>query len=87
MERSVNKIWLVGVVAALFVHSAAYASSAVEHPAGSQLLSKPWPAPTGHRQPRAADLIKLMSPATQDSLDQENANVDRKIQGICRGCR
>jgi hemolysin-activating ACP:hemolysin acyltransferase len=82
----VNKIRLVGVIAALLVHSAAYASSAIEHPAGSQLLSRPWPAPVGHRQPRAADLIKLLSPESQDFLDQENASVDRRIQGVCRGC-
>jgi hypothetical protein len=82
----VNKINFVGVAAALFLHSAAFASTAIDHPAGSQLLSKPWPAPVGHRQPRATDLIKLMAPDSQDSLDQENASVDRKIQGVCRGC-
>jgi len=37
----------------------------------------------GHRQPRAAD---IPAPASQQSLDDEDANVDRKISGVCRGC-
>jgi hypothetical protein len=86
MERSMNKIRFVAIAAALLLHSAAYASSAIEHPAASQFLSKPWPAPVGHRQPHAADVIRLMAPGPQDSLDQENASVDHKIHGVCRGC-
>ncbi len=81
----VNRLRLAAVLAALLVQSALHASSATAHPAGTQLLPKPWPAPVGHRQPRAADLIEL-TPGLSDSLDQENASVDRKIQGICRGC-
>ena len=57
------------------------------HPSvpGKETTTKPWTAPVGHRQPRAAD-----APATTtgslDFLDQEDADVDRKINGICRGC-
>ena len=85
METSLNKIRLVALAAVLFVLPAAHASSAIAHPSGTQLLSKPWPAPVGHRQPRAADVIEL-APGSPDSLDQENAGIDRKIQGVCRGC-
>ncbi|HTF74980.1 MAG TPA: hypothetical protein VK620_11725 [Bradyrhizobium sp.] len=43
-----------------------------------QLL--PDAAPVGHRQPRA----DLMDP--NDPINQENAALDRMINGICRGC-
>jgi hypothetical protein len=46
---------------------------------------RPWPAPVGHRQPRAADVAASTS-VFQYVLDQEDANVDRKISDICRGC-
>ena len=45
------------------------------------------PAPVGHRQPRAGDVPpekNLNDP--NDLLSRENAILDRKIKGICRGC-
>jgi hypothetical protein len=46
-----------------------------------------WPAPVGHRQPRVADIPTSASNLnTLLSLDQEDASVDRKISGVCRGC-
>jgi len=45
------------------------------------------PAPVGHRQPRASDVPSeknLNDP--NDLLSKENAILDRKIKGICRGC-
>ncbi len=80
-----NKIRLIGIAAALLVQSAVHASAAIEHPAASQLLSRPWPAPVGHRQPRAADVMEL-APESQTLLDREDAAIDRKIKGVCRGC-
>jgi hypothetical protein len=41
---------------------------------------KPWPAPTGHRQPHAADV-----PPANLSADLLELEVDRKLR-ICRGC-
>jgi hypothetical protein len=44
-------------------------------------------APVGHRQPRADQVPSgknLMSP--NDAINQENAALDRMINGICRGC-
>jgi hypothetical protein len=53
--------------------------------ASNDMTAKPWPAPIGHRQPRLAD-IPASASASQQIIDQEDANVDRKINGICRGC-
>jgi hypothetical protein len=51
---------------------------------GQQLLPD---APVGHRQPRADQVPpekNLMDP--NDPVNQENAALDRMINGICRGC-
>jgi hypothetical protein len=53
--------------------------------AGKETTTRPWTAPVGHRQPRAADAPTSTS-VSQYVLDQEDANVDREISGICRGC-
>jgi hypothetical protein len=45
----------------------------------------PWTAPVGHRQPSASD-VPATALGAQHGLDQEDAAVDRKISGICRGC-
>jgi hypothetical protein len=52
--------------------------------AGFEHATRPWPAPVGHRQPRAADIPT--SAVSRQSPDQEDENVDRKIRNICRGC-
>jgi len=51
--------------------------------AGSEMTTKPWSAPVGHHQPTAVDVLESDS---QLSLDEEGANVDRIVRGICRGC-
>jgi hypothetical protein len=45
-------------------------------------------APIGHRQPRADQVPseKNLTNPNNDALDKENAILDRKIKGICRGC-
>jgi hypothetical protein len=50
---------------------------------GKETTTRPWTAPVGHRQPHASD---VPATASQYLLDQEDAIVDRKISGICRGC-
>ncbi|HWN53201.1 MAG TPA: hypothetical protein VNO18_25860 [Xanthobacteraceae bacterium] len=52
---------------------------------GQQLL--PDAAPVGHRQPRA-DQVPSEKNLTDpnDPLNKENAELDRKIKSICRGC-
>jgi len=57
------------------------------HPSlpGKQTTTRPWTAPVGHRQPGASDIPATASGAL-DVLDREDAIIDRKIRGICRGC-
>jgi hypothetical protein len=52
---------------------------------GKETTTRPWSAPTGHRQPRATD-VPASTLLSQRILNQEDADVDRKISGICRGC-
>ena len=51
--------------------------------AGNEMATKPWSAPMGHHQPTAVDVLDVDS---RLSLDQEDANIDRIVRGICRGC-
>jgi hypothetical protein len=51
--------------------------------AGNETATSPWSAPVGHHQPIAADVPKS---DFRQILDQEDANVDRIVRGICRGC-
>ena len=50
---------------------------------GQQLL--PGAAPVGHRQPRADQVPSEKNPM-DDSINRENAALDRMTKGICRGC-
>jgi hypothetical protein len=59
------------------------ASSVRPWKAGNETATRPWSAPAGHHQPTAVDVLESDS---QLSLDQEDANVDRIVRGICRGC-
>jgi hypothetical protein len=52
--------------------------------AGQQLVPE---APVGHRQPRADQVPSEKNLADpNDPINQENAALDRMINGICRGC-
>ena len=53
--------------------------------AGKETTTKPWTAPVGHRQHRTAD-VPTSTSVSEYVLDQEGANVGRKIRGVCRGC-
>jgi hypothetical protein len=78
-SHSMTKFKLFGLAAIL---SAAIATPVL---AAGETATKPWSAPVGHRQPRAAD-VPTSTSAPQQTLDQEDANVDRKISNVCRGC-
>jgi hypothetical protein len=61
-------------------------------PTGATLADQPstgtvWPAPVGHRQPRAHD-IPMQRPQRESDAEQEKLHkaLDRKLI-ICRGCR
>jgi len=77
---------ILGLAAALLAAPIAAARAEVTTPRPVTPLPidtsvKPWPAPTGHRQPHAADV----SPAASLSTDLLELEVDRKLR-ICRGC-
>jgi hypothetical protein len=49
--------------------------------------SLPGEAPIGHRQPRADQVPSAKNPMDpNDPVNRENAELDRMINGICRGC-
>jgi hypothetical protein len=87
MTHSFKAFGLAAILSAATA-SALSAQALVHDPlviASNEAATKPWPAPIGHRQPRAADLPPSIS-AAQPALDPEDAEVDRKIRGVCRGC-
>jgi hypothetical protein len=75
------------LVALALVSTIGAVSAQSFHPsvAGKETTTKPWTAPIGHRQPHAGD-VPATTMGTLDFLDQEDADVDRKISGVCRGC-
>ena len=52
--------------------------------------NRPLPqAPVGHRQPRATDLAPISDDsrqATEEENARQDAALDRRMKGICRGC-
>jgi len=75
------------LVALAIVATMSTASAQSFHPsaAGKETTTRPWTAPVGHRQPHTSD-IPTTTLGLQDFVDPEDAYVDRKISGICRGC-
>ena len=56
---------------------------------GTSSASKggPWPAPTGHRQPRLDQVPpERDSSSSTEAMKREDAQLDRKLKSICRGC-
>jgi hypothetical protein len=53
--------------------------------AGNETTTRPWSAPIGHRQPRRAE-VPASTSVSELRPDQEDADVDRKIKSVCRGC-
>jgi len=45
------------------------------------------PAPVGHRQPRADQVPEGKdNPSATEAEKRQDAELDRKIKSICRGC-
>jgi hypothetical protein len=72
-------------------------SGAIAQTAGSPNSATPPPtnpdkqlvvdeAPVGHRQPRADQVPSEKNLDPNDPVNRENAELNRKIKGICRGC-
>jgi hypothetical protein len=74
----------------LIADGAAFAQSGTGTTTGASSAPKTSPlleAPVGHRQPRANDVPSeknLSNP--NDPANKEDADLDRKIKSICRGC-
>ena len=51
----------------------------------SSKRQEPLPAPVGHRQPRA-DQVPQGNSAATEAEKKADAELDRKIKSICRGC-
>jgi hypothetical protein len=80
---------LITTIALTLLSGATLAMAQNQGAGSSGAASSPIPqAPVGHRQPRAdqvpSEKRNLTNP--NDALDKENAILDRKIKGICRGC-
>jgi len=75
------------LVALALVSTLGAVSAQSFHPSsiGKETTTRPWTAPVGHRQPHVSD-VPATAMGPQDFLDQEDAIIDRKIGGICRGC-
>ena len=80
-----NAEWSHSMTKSKILGLAAILSVAIATPvlAAGETTTRPWSAPVGHRQPRVAD---VPASASLQTLDQEDANVDRKISNVCRGC-
>jgi hypothetical protein len=80
---SIALLVLVGGAAALAQNGSSGGSSTAVKNQGQPQRD----APIGHRQPRAGDLSSEKNVADpNDALSKENALLDKKIRGICRGC-
>ena len=63
-------------------------NSSAPPPQSTNPDSRLLPAPVGHRQPRADQVPSEKNPMDDpnDSINRENAQLDRMTKGICRGC-
>ncbi len=76
---------LVTVLLVLLAGPVAVAQNGTANPSSAK--QGPWPAPVGHRQPRADQVPSeknLNNP--NDAANREDAALDRKLKSICRGC-
>jgi hypothetical protein len=48
-------------------------------------MTRPWPAPVGHRQPQASEVPPQVG-ADEGAVTQSEHDFDTKRLGICRGC-
>jgi hypothetical protein len=78
-------IFVTTTLLLLVAGSMATAQTGTKNPSSDKQM--PWPAPTGHRQPRVDEVPpekNLNNP--NDAAAREDATLDRKIKSICRGC-
>jgi hypothetical protein len=76
-----RKLAMTATLLMLTIGSAAMAQSG----SSSTKRQEPLPAPVGHRQPRA-DQVPQGNSAASEAEKREDAELDRRIKSICRGC-
>jgi hypothetical protein len=76
-----QKLAMTATILMLTVGSAAMAQTG----SSSTKRSEPLPAPVGHRQPRA-DQVPQGNTSATEAEKKEDAELDRRIKSICRGC-
>ena len=81
--------YLIAITAllALLVSPLAIAQTGNPSSVNAAPKSGPLPAPVGHRQPRPNEVPSeknLSNP--NDAANREDAELDKKIKSICRGC-
>ena len=90
MRKVITAIMLLVLVdtSVAIVHAADSRNRAAPPATNSGQQTLPLPAPVGHRQPRADQVPSEKSPMDDpdDSINRENAALDRMTKGICRGC-
>ncbi|MFN5279628.1 hypothetical protein [Bradyrhizobium sp.] len=87
LRRFGRQLGLAAILSAATATSC-FAQPTIQEPsvyAANETATRPWSAPVGHRQPHAAD-VPATTATSQQIIDQEDAMVDRRIRGICRGC-
>jgi hypothetical protein len=90
MRKLIPTKWLLVVAIPVLIASPdAIAQTGAKKPGGSPStsLGSVWPAPVGHRQPRIDEVPpekNLGNP--NDPISREDAELDRKLKSICRGC-
>ena len=82
-KKQMRKLLVTATCLMLTIGSAAVAQTGNS----SAKRAEPLPAPVGHRQPRADQVPpeNNNSPAAEAEKKQD-AELDRKIKSICRGC-
>jgi hypothetical protein len=85
-----RKLAMTVALLALMTNPAAIAQTGTRNGAANpSSLDKggPWPAPVGHRQPRADQVPSENGLGNPNSAaNREDAELDRKLKSICRGC-
>jgi hypothetical protein len=85
-----RKLLMTMTLIALVASPAAIAqtgSRSGANPPSADKQGGPWPAPVGHRQPRADQVPSEKDLSDPNSaVNREDAALDRSIKSICRGC-
>jgi hypothetical protein len=84
---SFRTIWLALALAVplLLGPKSIAAQEQLTPPSETRYGRAPFPAPVGHRQPRAADIPKSAKAAADPIDERETLQLNRKLN-ICRGC-